>query len=143
MNGTPPCCIICSMGVFSMKEYDVVFDGNAVGKVLVRCEGLYTRIQCTCRLPDDRFYRLLMICGEQTTDLGILVPEQSQFSVNKCIKSKYLADGAKLFKIVPASHDVSNSFIPVSSQMPFPYISALERAKLCRQADGFGIIIDD
>ncbi len=124
-------------------EYDVTCGENVVGRVNVTKEGLYTRFQCICNLPDDGVYRALMICGNQKTDLGICVPNQSQFAVNKRLQSKCIPDGEMAFVIVPASQTDSRRFIPVSSGMPFDCISALAHARLCNRNGSYGILIED
>jgi len=126
-----------------MKSYNVMLNGEIVGSVCETCEGLYTIFQCQCQLPDTQIYRLHMFCGDQETDLGVCVPVGTQYAVNKMIPSKQIANGEKVFMIIPMSQDHCKRFVPVSSDAPFAYISMLDRARLCYDNAQYGIVFDD
>lgn len=126
-----------------MHKYDVTCNGKVVGCVHLTKEGLYTRFQCTCQLPDEGIYRLYMIFGEQKTDLGVCVPTKTQYTVNRCLQSKLIPNGELSFYILSVSQNTKDSFIPISGDMPFEKISSIEHAKLCNQNGRYGILIVD
>lgn len=123
-----------------MPLYDVTLNGKNIGSVCETYKGLYTCFQCQCQLPDTQVYRLRMVCGKQETDLGICVPMGSQFVANKRIQSKQIAEGERVFQIVPNSETSDEIFVPVSCNKPFAYISMLKYVRLCNDSTRYGIL---
>ena len=126
-----------------MQLYDVTLNGDVVGSVRVTCEGLYTRFQCHCQLPDEQIYRLLLCCGEQEIDLGICVPMGIHFGVNKMCPNKQITDGDKVFRIIRASQGKSAECVPVLTDNVFDGISMLESARLYFDNGQYGILFDN
>ena len=126
-----------------MERYDVTLNGEIVGKVCATREGLYTRFQCHCQLPDAQMYRLHMICDGQKLDLGVCVPAGTQFGVNKSLQTKQIGDGEKKFCVVCALQNNSSDLVPVSTDTAFEAIFRLEHARLYRQNGQYGILFDN
>ena len=97
-----PCRIHLRQGVIFMDEtYDIVFEGVPVGTAQMQRQGLYCRFCCRCRLPDEGLYRIHAICGRTREDLGICVPMDGGFGMDKRIPAKRLGEGEMSFELVP------------------------------------------
>ena len=57
-----------------------------VGTVSVQISGLYADIVCRCTLPDNKIYRLYTVCNGEKINIGVLVPEGSEFVLRKKLK---------------------------------------------------------
>lgn len=130
-------------GGVSLDKFDVTYHGNIVGSVCTTREGLYTRFQCTCHLPDNEIYRLLMTCGEGEQDLGVLIPDGQQFAVNKRLQNKYITNKEMAFQIIPSSRQNNEKVFSISSDKPFDHIPMLEYARLSKQNGSYQIMITD
>ncbi len=126
-----------------MQLYDVTLNRDIIGSVRVTYEGLYTRFQCHCQLPDEQIYRLLLCCGEQEIDLGVCIPMGTHFGVNKMCPNKQIADGDKVFRVICASQNKSAEFVPVLTDNAFDGISMLESARLYLDHGQYGILFDN
>lgn len=126
-----------------MQLYDVMLNGDIIGSVRVKCEGLYTRFQCHCQLPDGQIYRLQLCCGEQKIDLGVCVPMGTHFGVNKMCKTRQIPDGDKVFHMIRASQSKSAKVVPVLTGHAFDGISMLESARLHFENGRYGILFDN
>lgn len=83
------------------ETYAIVFEGAPVGTAKRQRQGLYCRFCCRCRLPDEGLYRIHAICGEIREDLGICVPMDGGFGMDKRIPAKRLGEGELSFELVP------------------------------------------
>lgn len=83
------------------ETYDIVFEGVIVGTAQMQRQGLYCRFCCRCRLPDEGLYRIHAICGRTREDLGICVPMDGGFGMDKKIPAKRLGEGEMSFELVP------------------------------------------
>ena len=81
------------------ENYAVMYRGEQVGKLQMQKQGLYCRIQCRCQLPGDDIYRLKMLAGEDSTHIGVLVPEGDGFLLDKKIPTKRIPAGELSFVI--------------------------------------------
>lgn len=83
------------------ETYDIVFEGVIVGTAQMQRQGLYCRFCCRCRLPDEGLYRIHAICGRTREDLGICVPMDGGFGMDKKVPAKRLGEGEMSFELVP------------------------------------------
>lgn len=66
--------------------FDVTRDGQAVGTVQVKKEGLYYRISCRCRVADTEIHRLY--AGREK--IGVLIPERGELTLETRVAAKRL-----------------------------------------------------
>ena len=81
--------------------YEIQYQGKAVGAVRTEKQGLYHCFHCRCSLPDDGMYRIHAIAGDRREDLGICIPVEGKFGMDKKIPLKRLGDGEVAFQLVP------------------------------------------
>ncbi len=125
--------------------YEVRMGDKAVGQASLRREGLYYHISCRCTLPGKEMYRLILGCGSKREDLGVCVPMEGQFGVDKKIPCKRLREGTPEFRLRPKidQMDAPGKFIPVYPEEPFAYIRRLEKAYLACQDGQLGVMIPE
>ena len=87
--------------------------------------------------------KLKVYCGQQETDLGILVPVEDGFGLECRIPRKRLGEGEYRFAVLPRHGKSSGKFIPVYPEEPFAYISRLKHAHMARRNGQAGIILPD
>ena len=83
------------------ETYDIRFDDSLVGKARVEKQGLYLCFSCRCRMPDDGLYRIHVISGENREDLGICIPLDGLFGMDKRLPAKRLGEGTLDFVLLP------------------------------------------
>ena len=91
--------------------YEIQYQGKSVGSVRTHKQGLYHCFHCRCSLPDDGMYRIHVISGDKREDLGICIPVEGKFGMDKKIPMKRLGEGELTFQLVPK--DWSPQEIPV------------------------------
>ena len=122
-------------------NYNVYFGTESCGKVQVLRQGLYYRFVCRCRLSGDILFRLMVSCGGKQEDLGILVPMDGGFGLDKKIPAKRLGEGIPEFHLHTKQAQTEGSFIPIIPEEPFGYISRLKEAYLVRRNGQAGILL--
>lgn len=138
----PPCRISFGKGAFCLEEFYLVYLGKeAAGKVQVLREGLYYRFVCRCSLTGDVVCRLVVRCGETQENLGVVVPLEQGFGLDKRIPAKRLGEGKMSFFLMPKHDAVSGRFVPIYPEEPFAYIARLKDAFLARQNGQVGIVM--
>lgn len=83
------------------ETYDIRFDDSLVGKARVEKQGLYLCFSCRCRMPDDGLYRIHVISGENREDLGICIPLDGLFGMDKRLPIKRFGAGEFEFVLLP------------------------------------------
>lgn len=83
------------------ETYDILCDGSPVGTAKAEKQGLYYCFSCRCRLPDEGLYRIHVISGEKREDLGICVPVDGMFGMDKKLPAKRLGEGVPGFVLLP------------------------------------------
>ena len=126
------------VGSYEIKQGDKV-----IGKVRVEKQGLYYQISCRCQLTGNDIHRLVVTCGGRTENLGICVPMEGGFGVEKKLPCKRLGQGTPEFTLVPKQEKPQGKFVAVYPEEPFSYMARLKGAFLARQADQLGIMILD
>ena len=127
--------------IFMVGTYEIKQGTRCIGKVTVEKQGLYYRFSCRCALTGEVMHHLLVTCGERSEDLGICVPVDGQFGLEKKIPCKRLGTGNPEFQLLPKHQKMQGKFIPVYPEEPFSYMSRLKDAFLEIRAGQMGIII--
>ena len=83
------------------ENYDITYDGASVGTAQWEKQGLYYRFSCRCNLPDEGLYRIHVLCGDKHVDLGICVPMEGAFGMDKKIPVKNIGSGEMTFRLLP------------------------------------------
>ena len=107
----------------------------------VQKQGLYYRFLCRCRLSGDMLYRLLVSCGGKQEDLGILVPVNDGFGLDRKIPAKRLEEGTPEFRVICNREALEGNFIPIFPEEPFAYITRLKESYLVRRNGQAGILV--
>jgi hypothetical protein len=101
-----------------------------VGKVQLIRQGLYWRVICRCQCSNDLVRRLYAVWDDGRENLGVLVPEEDGFRLDRRIPVKRLrTDGVK-FMLSTGGHSREGKLVPVSPEEPFAYIDRLKHAFL-------------
>ena len=83
------------------ETYDITYDGEPVGTARMEKQGLYYVFSCRCRLPEEGLYRIYAINGDAREDLGICIPMDGVFGMDKKIPQKRIGEGILTFELVP------------------------------------------
>lgn len=120
-----------------------VYDGDrAVGTCSLSRQGLYCRILCRCSFSADGICRLKLKCGRDTLDIGILVPTDGGFGLDKRVAAKSLPDGKPEFYIQTA-RERNGKFVPVRPEEAFSFLSRLSEAKFGRRGGEVGVLLPE
>jgi len=122
-------------------NYEIQQGDKLLGKVNVTREGLYYRISCRCQLPGEGMHHLVLRCGGREINLGICVPMEGSFGVEKKIPCKSVEQGRPEFLLLPKHESIQGKFVPIYPEEPFSYMERLKDAFLARQGDQLGIVI--
>ncbi len=123
--------------------YPVGFGQAQVGKVEVRKQGLYYRFFCRCQISGDVVCRLVVSCGGKQENLGVVVPLEEGFGLEKTVPCKRLGEGEPEFQLVPRRERSMGTFVPISPEEPFAYISRLKDAYFEKRYGQPGVVIPD
>lgn len=123
------------------RKYSVTVCGKQAGVVLVRRQGLYFHFNCRCNLSGDIIYRLVVVCGMVQENLGILVPDQDSFVLDTKLPVKRIGEGELSFMLIPKHEMLAGTFVPISPEEPFAYISRLKDSFLILKNGQAGICI--
>ena len=123
------------------RSYSVSIRGTPVGKVLVQRQGLYYHISCRCQLKGDTIYRLVVTSGSTSINLGIVVPISNGFILNTKLPVKKIGEGEFAFSLCTKQDEASGTFIPITPEEPFAYISRLKDSFLTLQDGRSGILV--
>ena len=147
------------------EHYAVMYRNEQVGKLQIQKQGLYCRLQCRCQLPEDDIYRLRMLAGEDSTHIGVLVPEGDGFVLDKNIPAKRIPSGQLRFAVhgsreaevrepekpeeIPEEtpeetlekEPEETEFVPICEGEPFPALEQVRGSVLAWQDDQPGIFV--
>ena len=121
--------------------YEIRRGNEAVGTATVEKQGLYYRICCRCKVSGEGMRRIVVTCGKQREDLGICVPVEGGFGLNKKIPCKRFGAGKPEFLLLPKYPGVQGKFVPVYPDEPFAYMTRLKSAFLEVRDGQSGIVI--
>ena len=114
-------------------NYDVTNGENTVGTVQLEREGLYLRLRCRCRVPDNAIHRLYAD-GEK---IGVLIPENGDL----VLETKVAAKRLKKESTFSLEEKVRN-FIPIHPGEVFGHLGKLRLAKLAFREGEPGIFLE-
>ena len=123
--------------------YPVFFGNEQVGKVQVRRQGLYYRFFCRCKLTGDVVCRLMVCCSDKQESLGVVVPVEDGFGLEKSVPIKRMGQGSPEFRLVPRHETAVGIFVPLSPEEPFAYIKNLKNAYFERRYGQAGVVIKE
>ena len=140
--------------------YEIKYEQMPVGTAQVEKQGLYYCFSCRCNLPQEGMYRIFVSSGTGREDLGICIPKDGGFGMDKKIPTKRLADGPLAFTLHPKDGPTQIQekpeetpvqtaepeyepmrFVPVTEEEPFEHLDELEHAVLTEEGDQLGILI--
>ena len=124
-------------------NFDIFRGGEKIGKAQVKQEGLYYRFRCVCALTGEVIYRLTVTCGDQTENLGILIPDGDVFRLEKKLPVSRFAGGEAVIRAVPGNPNKLGLFAPVRPDEPFAYLSRLKNARMERRGETVGVVFED
>ena len=131
------------------ETYEILYADAVVGTAQMEKEGLYYRFCCRCSLPDQGLYRIHVISGDHRENLGICIPVDGAFGMDKKIPIKRFVEEKMAFRLVPKdwSPPVAQEtapetvFVPVSEDAPVEYLDKLEYAVLEERDEQIGFVI--
>lgn len=122
-------------------NYSVIFGKDLCGKVQIQRQGLYYRFICRCRISGDILCRLRVTCGGKQEDLGIVVPMEDGFGLDRKIPVKRIGAGIPEFRLYPSKEPLTGTFVPIFPEEPFSYIARLKSAYLIYRNGQAGILV--
>lgn len=123
------------------QSFPVTVCGKHAGKVWVQRKGLYYLFSCRCNISGNIMYRLMVTCGRMQENLGILIPQEHGFGLEKTLAVRRIGEGDMSFTLVPKHEVSSGTFVPISPEEPFAYISRLKESFLAHREGQVGICI--
>ena len=115
---------------------------QGTGYVTVTKEGLYYRFSCRCKLTGDVMHRLVVTTDAGNGDLGVCVPMEGKFGVERKVPSKRFGANPQ-FQLLPKHERMQGRFVPIYPEEPFAYMSKLKNAFLATQNGQVGIVISE
>ena len=123
-----------------MVLYDILWQNQSVGTACVETVGLYTKFQCRCSFSNEGMYRVFAQYGSVKADLGICVPEESEYVTCAKIPTKNLNNEIPQF-YVSDGVDENMFFVPVRADEKFCNLDRLFEARFCVQEGEKGLLI--
>ena len=149
--------------------YEILYGQQLVGTARMEKQGLYYCFFCRCHLPEEGMFRIHAVTNEAREDLGICVPMDGVFGMDKKIPAKRLGSGALSFVLLPKdapvraeepqeeempveepqeeempAEEMQNEemiFLPVAEEEPFEELDKLQDARFAEQEGQTGILI--
>jgi len=122
-----------------LNEYPVFYEKKQVGLAKLFRRGLYYQIRCKCRFLQKQVYRVYVLAKDHSVDLGICVPEEDGFVLNKLIPANRLGDGEYTFYATRANE----MFVPVDCSMPFAHLADIDQGRMAVRCGLSGIVFTD
>lgn len=107
-------------------SYPILQGSESIGSAQIIRQGLYYCFDCHCNLSGEVVHRLIVTCGGNVHSLGILVPEGELFVLRTKLPVKKLGESMPQFRVQPAHKPMGTSFIPISPEEPFTYLSRVK-----------------
>ena len=121
--------------------YPIMFGDENVGSAAVEQRGLYWYFRCRCCFGGQAVMRLVLRVGDREENLGIPVPDNGVFRLDKRIAVRSLPKGQWRIFAVPKHGALDGKFVPISPEEPFGYLHRLENAYFLRKGDLPGAVI--
>lgn len=109
--------------------YSVRFGRNIAGQVEVEPDGLYSHVRCRCSLPLGTIGRLWLYGENTRLNLGVLLPGQEGFILERRIPAKQMDVSNPDFVVQTSEENRSEFFVPVREGEPFAYLSKLKNSR--------------
>ena len=139
LNKNHPCRIFCGRGDVMKKVYPVYYHENSVGNAEVEKCGMYYLLRCHCNLAGDKPYRIVVGCKDKEVDLGICIPDDTGFYLQKQIPIKNIGEEPILFNVVRRDHE--EAWYPITQGQPFMQLSILQNATYSIQNGKPGLLV--
>ena len=110
--------------------YDIKIGSEVAGKMVVEKQGLYYRFSCRCRLSGKTVHSAAAVCCGSRIHLGVCVPMDGQFGLEKKLPCKQFSGGKPEFLLIPKGGHQGHRFVPVYPEEPFAYMARLKEAFL-------------
>ena len=123
--------------------YQIGQGGSSQGTVTVEKQGLYYHFSCRCRLSGEVMYRLVAVTEEGKVDLGVCVPMDGVFGVEKRIPCKRVGTGRPEFQLLPKHEGMQGRFVPIYPEEPFAYMTKLKDSFLAVRSGQVGIVVGE
>lgn len=122
-------------------RYPIFLGQEQIGEAKVIRQGLYDQFFCRCKLSGEIVHRLVLKMGNQTENLGILVPNGAFFELTKKLPVSRVGKGPFRICAVPRHTQLDERFIPLIPDEPFSYLHRLNGAYLAWRDGQIGVII--
>ena len=106
--------------------YDVKIGEEKAGEMTVEKQGLYYRFSCRCKLSGKTVHSVAAVCGGERVHLGVCVPMDGRFGLDKKLPCKQFAGMKPEFRLIPRSGNQGRKFVPVYPEEPFAYMAKLK-----------------
>lgn len=124
-------------------NWDVYLENKVVGTCSIEQRGLYFRIVCRCSKAATGICRLAVQWGNQTLDLGVMIPEGGFLCLNRSIPVKKFPKGQPRFFIKSDEPVDTDNFVAVREGEGFLHLSRLGKARLARRNGEMGVILNE
>lgn len=139
MNETPPQRIKCGMGVLVLEgTYPVYYHEQIVGTANLTKEGMHWCIYCHCQYPLNGRLAIKIQKESECVDLGLCVPYENGFGLQKRVSVKILGQGSLRFLL---EKQEKRKFIPIS--VPFAHIAKIPKGNLRTENGKYGVYINE
>ncbi len=112
--------------------FNLTLDGQVVGTVKLKREGLYCRVSCCCRVAGKEIRRLYAD-GEK---LGVLIPEHGELILETKVAAKRLKPGCAF-----SLDQNTNTFIPIRPGEAFEHLDKLRPGRLTFREGEMGLMV--
>lgn len=121
--------------------YSVTWEERIVGQVRIVSRGLYSDIECRCKLPEGEIYRLWVYTDAEKTNLGVLYPGSEEFSLRRRLPTRDIPTLNPIFRIQRPAREADMRFVPVREDTPFAYLSLLPQSRYAVRDGVAGLLI--
>ena len=111
-------------------EYDIYYGEKIAGKAIMKQQGLYYQIECSCHFPTKELYRVFLRTSGTEINLGVCVPAgdiaktRSKISINR-------VDLSSLHFYISLKNENTSAYFPVYTGCDFIAISQLRSSSFC------------
>lgn len=130
MNIAPLAAYGCGRGIFLKKQFEIFMHSQPVGSATVQKDGLYFSFSCSCQMPDNGIYRVVVEDGKHSENLGVLIPNGDTYALTAKLPLKRFCTDNFSFQVMDRQKKASGICVPLASDKPFLYISKLRESYL-------------
>ena len=112
-----------------MEQFDVLYNDKCIGTVRVVEEGLYRRFLGKISLKEKRFYRLFILSDSSFVPVGLCMPVNDGYEIEKSLPARHLPKGKWNF-IITEGEITMKQYTPIEEDNPFPLIHRLQYGHL-------------